>query len=167
MAKKARAKKKAEGASVIDTDKFSYETTKVRGKDGKIKHSKNNGDAIAKAFTVFLATGKDIMQVVRANKLTERLKGRDVNSGLFRMTLGVILRGMVRKGEHVQIGDVTVKSLEQRVAVPEIKEKPTASAKKPRAKKASAPKKERKARKPRASKPEMSDAASHGDGNVD
>lgn len=155
MAKKAKkTAKQAEGASVVDTSKFEYDTIKVRGADGKVKHSKGNGDAIARAFLVFSTTGKDIMQVVRANKLAERLKGRDVNAGLFRMTLGVMLRAMVRRGEHVTIGDVVVKSLEQRVAVPEVKAKEAAPARKRAAKKTAAPKKERKARKPRAPKAE-------------
>lgn len=132
-----KKKAAATGGSVIDSEKFEYETTKVRDKSGKLKYSKNNGDAIAKAMTVFLSTGKDIMQVVRANKLTERMKGRDgLNAGLFRMTLGVMLRAMVKRGEPVQIGDITVKTLEQRVAVPEAKVKAPAAARAPRATKA-------------------------------
>lgn len=115
----------SESASVVDTEKFNYDTTKIRGADGKVRHSKNNGDAVANAMLVFIAGGGDIKKVVKANGLTKKMEGRDgLNAGLYRMNVGVQLRKLVRDGTPVVIGDITVKKLDQAVKVPEAMEKP-------------------------------------------
>jgi len=125
VAKKA----KKESASVVDTEKFNYETTKIRGVDGKIRHSRGNQDAIAKALLVFIAGGGDIKKVIKANGLSDRMKGREgMNAGLFRMTASVMLRKLVRDGTPVEIGDITVKKLDQVVKVPAEVEKPARKA---------------------------------------
>jgi hypothetical protein len=126
MAKRAnKATVAPKGASVVDTEKFNYETTKIRGADGKLRHSRGNQDAIAKAMLVFVAAGGDIKKVVKANGLTKKMEGRDgLNAGLYRMNVGVQLRKLVRDGTPVVIGDITVKSLEQYIKVPEAVEKP-------------------------------------------
>ena|SRR5438128_2895153 len=142
------AKKKE--TTTIDASEYGYETTKVRDVHGKIRNSVSNGDAIAKAMQVLMATSKDLRaalaRVVRDNKLQDKLNiDQYDNLGLFRMSLGNCLRGLVRNDTPVTIGEVTVKSLEQHVKVPEVTDVPE---RKP-AKKASAKK---TARKPRARK---------------
>lgn len=118
-----------ESASVVDTSKFNYDTTKVRGADGKMRHSRNNGDAIANAMLVFIASGGDIKKVVKANGLTRKMEGREgLNAGLYRMNVGVQLRKLVRDGTPVEIGDITVKKLDQVVKVPAEVEKPARKA---------------------------------------
>lgn len=136
--------------TTIDASAYGYEKTKVRGADGKLKHSVSNGDAVAKAMTVLVATAKDLRvalgKVVKENKLGAKLNiDQYDNLGLFRMSLGNSLRGLVRNGTPVVIGDVTVKTLEQNVKVPEVKDvepKPSRKAK------AAAPKKPKHGRKP-------------------
>jgi hypothetical protein len=127
---------------------YEYEKTRVRGVDGKIRHSLSNGDAVAKAMTVLVAEAKDLRaalaKVARENKLGAKLNiDQYDNLGLFRMSLGNSLRGLVRNGTPVTIGDVTVKSLEQNVKVPEVKDVEAAPKKK-----AAAPKKAKHGRKP-------------------
>lgn len=133
--------------TTIAASEYDYATTKVVGKDGKTKASIGNGDAVQRAMLKFSAAGKDLMQLVRANKLTDRLDEKKYdNKGLFRMALGNALRGLVRNGTHVVIGDVTVKSLDQRVALDEVKD----GAKPAKAKKA--------AKRPRKAKSAASEA---------
>lgn len=133
---------------------YDYEKTRVRGVDGKIKHSVSNGDAVAKAMTVLVATAKDLRaalgKVVKENKLGDKLQiDQYDNLGLFRMSLGNCLRGLVRNGTPVTIGDNTVKTLEQNVKVPEVKDIEAAAPKKATKPKAVAPKKAAKhGRKP-------------------
>jgi len=131
---KAPKTKAPESASVVDISKYEYETTKIRDVTGKVRHSRGNGDAIANAMLVFIAAGGDIKKVVKVNGLTKKMEGREgLNAGLYRMNVGVQLRKLVRDGTPVVIGDITVKTLEQNVKVPEAVEKP---ARKPRAAKA-------------------------------
>lgn len=152
--------KKKETTS-IDASAYNYEKTRVRGVDGKVKHSVSNGDAVAKAMTVLVATAKDLRvalgKAVKENKLGDKLNiDQYDNLGLFRMSLGNCLRGLVRNGTPVIIGDVTVKTLEQNVKVPEVKDIEAAAPKKAKAK---APaKKAKHGRKPgRAAKSNAAD----------
>lgn len=119
--------------TVIDASDYDYKVTKFRNKDGKVRSSRGKDDAVARAMLAHAATGKDFMQVVRANKLTDKFDGKATNPGLFRMALGNSLRGLVNNGTPVIIGDVTVKTLSQRVAGPEPVK---TSAKPPKAKRA-------------------------------
>lgn len=112
--------RKKEGA-VIDTGAYDYKTIRVRGKDGKIHYSRGNADAIAKAMLLHLAAGKDIEQVIRANKL--EIKASGANAGLVRMTVGGALRAKVRAGEEVKIGSLVVKSLKQHIDLPKVEDK--------------------------------------------
>lgn len=115
---------------------YKYDTTRIQGKDGRVRHSVGNGDAVANAMLLHTAKGGTLAQVVKANSLN--LKQGDRNDGLFRMSIGVVLRGMIRNGESVKIGSVTVKSLKQRVALPKVSKSAApvkvkkAKAKKPR-----------------------------------
>lgn len=118
------AKKAKETGSVVDTEKYQYDRIKIAGADGKVRHSASNNDAVARALLVHLAGGADIMKVVRANKLQDKMKEHEgKNAGLFRMILGHALRGLVRNGTPVEIGAIMVKKLDQKVAVPEVKDK--------------------------------------------
>lgn len=130
---------------------YEYDTTKIRNKDGSLRTSRGNGDAVAKAMLLFTAGGGELTTVVNANKLQERMaphmkKKGPRAPGLQRMTLGVILRGLVRNGVPVKIGKVTVEKLNQKVELPKV-EKLNG---KPAAKKAKAA----KPRKRRAAKTE-------------
>lgn len=143
------AKKKT--GSVVDTDRYEYDKIRVRDKSGKIRHSANNGDAIAKAMLVHLASGGTIEQVIRANKL--KVEAKATNPGLLRMRVGVSLRAIVKGGEPVQIGKQSVKSLKQAIVVPKVEDlaprkskasKRAASARKADKAKKSAPRKRAK-----------------------
>jgi hypothetical protein len=116
--------------TVIDASEYGYKTLRLRGKDGKLYYMKSNGDAVARALALHtIVNGKDVQQVVRANKIE---LGKHTNVGQERMALGNSLRAMVKNGEPVTIGTVTVKTLKQSVALPEEKEgaKPAKKAKK-------------------------------------
>lgn len=119
--------------ATIDASGYDYGTVKVKDKSGKTRASTGNGDAVQRAMLRHVAAGKTLEQVIRANKLTQEPAKYD-NQGLLRMSVGNSLRAMVRRGEHVVIGDVTIKSLEQRVALDEVKDgaksKPAKKAKK-------------------------------------
>lgn len=144
---------------------YEYDTTKIRNKDGSLRTSRGNGDAVAKAMLLFTAGGGELTTVVNANKLQERMaphmkKKGPRAPGLQRMTLGVMLRAMVRNGTPVKIGKITVEKLSQKVEMPKV-EKLSAAKPAPRkrgvgkprkaaANKASAPRKARKPRTPKA-----------------
>lgn len=150
--------KKLKDAVTIDASAYDYEKTKIRNKDGSLRHSLSKNDAVARALLVFTAGGGKIMKVARDNGVADKFKGReDGNQGLLRMAVGNSLRGLVRNGTHVTIGDIVVKSLEQRVAVPEVKDtdKPATVAK-PKVKKAKAAS---KAKRPRRVSKEAQDIA--------
>lgn len=139
---------------------YEYATSKIRGKDGKVRSSRGNGDAVARAMLVFTAAGGEITTVINANKLQDKMaphmkKKGPKAPGLQRMTLGVMLRALVRNGTPVKIGKETIEKLSQKVDVPKVeKAERTAKAAKPRAAKKA--KTERKAlakpRKTRAAK---------------
>lgn len=112
MAKTA-TKKKTSDAKSMKIDASRYTRTKFKGADGKSKHSAGNGDAVAQAL---LGAGPDDLRSIAAdNGLSERMSKyeKSTNPGQYRMNLGNMLRGMVRKGTHVNIGGVTVEGLAQ------------------------------------------------------
>ena len=120
MAKKRKAA--AGGSATIDASGYNYETLKVAGKDGKVRHSVGNGDAVQRAMAKLLADAKDtkvaLTKVVKDNKLGEKVDvAKWDNMGLLRMTIGNSLRALVKAGTPVTIGSETVKSLAQRVSV--------------------------------------------------
>lgn len=111
-------RKKAEGA-VINTADRDYKKMKVRNKEGVLLHTVNNGDAVAKAMLLHTSKGGTLEEIVNANKLQDKwanLKGG--NAGTWRMSLGVMLRAMVKRGEPVKIGSIKVEKLTQKVEVP-------------------------------------------------
>lgn len=131
---------------------YEYGTTKIRGKDGKVRSSRGNGDAVAKAMLLFTAGGGEITTVINANKLQERMAGHMKRkgpkaAGLQRMTLGVMLRALVRNGTPVKIGKELIEKLTQKVELPKVEKIERAA---PKAKKAKASAKPRKARKAKA-----------------
>ena len=83
-------------ATVIDPSGYDYGATKVVDKAGKTRTSIGNGDAVQRAMLKFMAAGKDIGQVIRANKLAQDPKKYE-NAGLLRMSVGNSLRALVRK----------------------------------------------------------------------
>lgn len=121
MPRGKKAKAKGTGIDMSDRD---YKSIRVENKDGTIRHSRGNGDAVAKAMIAFVAGGGDLQKVVKDNKLTEKYGAKDFpNQGMFRMTLGNSLRALVRAGTPVKIGSETITSLAQRVADPAIKDR--------------------------------------------
>lgn len=149
----AKAKPAAIGAE------YEYEATKIRGKDGKVRTSRGNQDAVAKAMLVFTAGGGEITTVINANKLQDKMaahmkKKGPKAPGLQRMTLGVMLRALVRNGTPVKIGKEVVEKLTQKVDVPKVDKIERVAKAKP-AKKAKAA----KPRKARAKKSEPAAAA--------
>lgn len=129
---------------------YEYGTTKIRGKDGKVRSSRGNGDAVAKAMLLFTAGGGDITTVINANKLQERMaphmkKKGPKAPGLQRMTLGVMLRALVRNGTPVKIGKELVEKLSQKVELPKVEKIERAAPK--RAKSARKADKAKRARK--------------------
>lgn len=104
---------------------YDYEATKIRGKDGKVRTSRGNQDAVAKAMLVFTAGGGEITTVINANKLQDKMaahmkKKGPKAPGLQRMMLGVMLRALVRNGTPVKIGKELVEKLTQKVDVPKV-----------------------------------------------
>lgn len=117
MAKKAVKKAAGTAKSVVDTSKYRYEATKFRDKDGKLKVSRGNDDALARALTNYSQSGKSLEAVAKANKVEDRLSKEYVNAGQYRMALGNVLRGLIRNNTPVNVGGVIIKSLTQRVAI--------------------------------------------------
>lgn len=112
---------KKETGGVVDTATYEYGSTKIRDKDGKVRTSRGNGDAVANAMLLFLSGGGDIDQVIRANKLEDKMKPHAKKQpGLRRMTLGVMLRALVRNDTPVKIGKITVEKLTQKVEMPKV-----------------------------------------------
>lgn len=138
--------KKATG-SVVNTSDYKYDRISVRGIDGKVRHSAGNGDAVAKAMLLLYTTKKTLEGVIRDNGLKMKADEFGGNAGTFRMSVGVALRGLVRNGTPVTIGDVVVKSLRQAVALPKVEKAERSAKPAKKAKKASKP---RKARAPKA-----------------
>lgn len=117
-----RKSKKAVAATPdIDMSGRDYKKMKVRDADGKLKHTANNGDAVAKAMLAYTSAGGDLKALADKNGLTDKFKGlTGGNPGLVRMSLGVMLRAMVRRGEPVKIGKITVEKLTQKVEIPNL-----------------------------------------------
>lgn len=127
----APRKKQKEAGSLDAIKNYDYQRTKIVDKDGKTRHSASNGDAVAKAMLIYTAAGGDLTALIKKNGLGDRLDpSKWDNQGLFRMALGNSLRALVRAGTPVTIGDVEVKTLAQRVAVPEVVEKKARARKK-------------------------------------
>lgn len=117
----ATAAKKNENTSTLDALKnYDYERTSIRGKDGKVRHSASNGDALAKAMLIYTASDGDIGKLIKANGLQDKFDpSKWDNLGLLRMGVGNSLRALVRNGTPVVVGGITVKALDQKVVVPE------------------------------------------------
>lgn len=140
---------KAKPASIAA--EYEYDTTKIRGKDGKVRSSRGNGDAVAKAMLLFTSGGGEITTVINANKLQERMaphmkKKGPKAPGLQRMTLGVMLRALVRNGTPAKIGKVLVEKLTQKVDLPKVEKLAAGKPAKAKKAKVAKPKKARKAR---------------------
>lgn len=157
------AKKSKDTASIADG--YEYGTIKIRDKaTGRVRSSRGNGDAVARAMLAFTAGGGDIETVVRANKLQDRMakhlkKKGPKAPGLIRMTLGVMLRALVRNDTPVKIGKETIEKLSQKVDLPKV-EKLEAKAKK------AAPRKAKKAAKPKAARKRRAKRDQAGAGDV-
>lgn len=107
-AKKA-AKAGGAGKSVINREKYQYETRKVTGKDGKTKKVVDNADRVAVALSKLNI--EDLGKVAKENGI-EFNASKFTNPGLARMTLGNRLRGLVRDPKaKVTIGGQSVASL--------------------------------------------------------
>jgi len=103
------------------TDGYDYGVTKIRNADGKVRSSRGNGDAVANALLLFTAKGGDVREIITRNKLDDKMKPHlKKQPGLLRMTLGVVLRAMVRNGTPVRIGKVLVEKLNQKVEMPAV-----------------------------------------------
>ena len=102
-----------------ESDGGSIVPTKYRIKYGVTQRC---GDEVAETFSGYVtlprAGKKDdidggldrpkLREVAAANGLADKLaeyEARELNGGLLRMNIGNILRGMVRRGERVEIGD--------------------------------------------------------------
>lgn len=111
--------------SVVDTKKYQYGRLKVRGADGRVRHSSGTGDAVAKALLVFMAGGGKIGEVIAANDLQAKYRGKvqDANPGLLRMSVGGSLRAIIRDGGTVKIGSMKIASLKQAVEIPKVEAK--------------------------------------------
>ena len=151
------AKKKETVSIAAD---YQYDVIKIRGKDGKVRTSRGNQDAVAKALLVFMAGGGEITTVVNANKLQDKMaphlkKKGPKAPGLARMCLGVMLRALVRNGTPVKIGKIVVEKLTQKVEVPKVEKLERAAvAKAAKPKKAKVAKaKPAKADKPKVKRP--------------
>jgi len=132
----------AKKETVSIATEYEYETTKIRGKDGKVRSSRGNGDAVAKAMLLFTAGGGEITTVINANKLQERMaphlkKKGPKAPGLVRMCLGVMLRALVRNGTPVKIGRETIEKLTQKVDLPKVEQVAKKAAKPVKAKRKS------------------------------
>ncbi len=150
--------------AVSIASEYEYDTTKIRGKDGKVRSSRGNGDAVAKAMLLFTSGGGEITTVINANKLQDKMSAHMKKKGpkapgLQRMMLGVMLRALVRNGTPVKIGKEVVEKLTQKVDLPKVeKVERAAKAAKPKAAKKAKAAKPRKARKAKQSG-ELIDAA--------
>jgi hypothetical protein len=116
----------------LKTGDYDYGVIKLRDKEtGKIRTSRGNGDAIHKAMALFMANGGSPADLAKTNDVKVKKGG---NEGMFRMNLGVALRGMVRNDQKVKIGSITVTDLKQKVELPKIEKtvraKPAKKAKK-------------------------------------
>jgi hypothetical protein len=116
----------------LKTGDYDYGVIRIRDKEtGKIRVSRGNGDAVHKAMALFVANGGKASDLAKTNDVKVKKGG---NEGMFRMNLGVALRGLVRNGTKVKIGSVSVSDLKQKVELPKIEKiaraKPAKKAKK-------------------------------------
>lgn len=104
---------------MIDRSKYKYDPISYTDpKTGKKRRSLGNGDAVARAMLGLSAD--DLVTVCKANGLDELAAKKDaINPGQFRMMVGNALRGLVRKGTAVNVGDHEITSLSQKIALPE------------------------------------------------
>lgn len=102
---------------ILNTQRYKYKRIRVRGPDGKVLYSANNGDPIAR---LMLGAGKDeLVKIMEENGLTARLGIHSTkNAGHFRMVLGQALRVLISRKVPVRINNIEVKSLTQRVPLP-------------------------------------------------
>lgn len=115
----ARNKAAPESKGIVDREKYQYDKVKLRGKDGKLRQSVGNGDAVATAMLGM--SHADVKRAAKENGLKIKESG---NPGTYRMTVGQSLRARVRRGEPVTVAGVVIKKLDQRVKMPDIVEKP-------------------------------------------
>lgn len=114
MARKPRTNPK----TTIDTKGYNYQSVKVRGRDGRVHHSRGNADAVHTATTLALnLLGKTREQIAKANKIDLDFN-KFANAGQQQMALNNALRALVRAGTPVMVGNIEVKSLTQRVVTP-------------------------------------------------
>lgn len=144
MAKMTGKRKKAAAAETlaVGIDHSKYERTRFTDpKTGRARSSVSNGDAVARAMMHLV--GEDAIDTcARRNKLKDEVADKKFpNPGMKRMALGNRLRAMVRKGEAVTIGAHEVKTLLQRVPLPEGGEAKAKPAKKVAAAREAKPKK--------------------------
>ena len=110
------------------TDGYDYGVTKIRNADGKVRSSRGNGDAVANAMLLFTAKGGDVREIITRNKLDDKMKPHlKKQPGLLRMTLGVVLRALVKNGTPVRIGKITVENLSQKIDMPKVETAPRAA----------------------------------------
>jgi len=127
----------AKKEAVSIATEYEYGVTKIRDKTGKLRSSRGNGDAVANAMLVHRANGGDMDSIINANKLADRMKPHAKKAeGLKRMTLGVMLRALVRNGTPVKIGKNVVEKLNQKVEMPKVEKTATSAPKAKRAGKA-------------------------------
>ena len=99
------------GGKAVNLD--NYEKVKAPG-GGTSYH---NGDAVAEKLAgksledVYAFAAKTLKEDVKALQK----KYEHLNVGMQRMNVGNKLRGLVKKGEHVTIGEHVIKKLDQRV----------------------------------------------------
>ena len=101
--------------AVIDTKNYAYEKFRVKSGSGRIRQSRSNGDAVALAM-MGLSHDQSV-EVMNDNKLGDKLSKylNTLNHGHFRMLLGASLRGLIKNGETVKIGEHKVSSLTQKI----------------------------------------------------
>lgn len=108
-----------------EEEKVSLSVVKPKYKAKYRPHKDSNGDAMAMAFRAFVINEDGeldlsaLQSVAQTNGLSVNKYTRVRNrgwQGRARMSIGNILRGMIRRGEDVTIGDKTFKGLPQKKA---------------------------------------------------
>lgn len=105
-----------EGRTMASIRDRNYAKIQYLDSEGNLKTTQGNGDAVAMAL---LGIGADeLPKICKANGIEFSEKA---NNGQTRMAVGNSLRAMVKRGEPITIGDITVKKLDQKVIPPSIK----------------------------------------------
>lgn len=107
---KAKVAKASNGEtkSVVDTTRYTYETSDTKTASGR--KSVDVGDRVAVAMRGLDA--KAALKALKDNGLKPNPAwSPDLNPGLLRMSIGNMLRKVVRGGTSVQIGDKKIASL--------------------------------------------------------